>query len=307
MARRGVVMAAALLVAQAAGAQQAPLFPPITGLWLLPGTHQGAALPYGPSSPDADWMVGQWDIPANLPAFSGNSTSNQFASVTLGAQNSFALAQDATTLPCDRLYGSGRTMVNEYDLLVSSMPIPLLSALADPAARVRPRLPLDTISHVMVSGTVHVDRMREADHACKATQGVVGIGVVLTNLTSRQTLYYQVSFTVYRDPGTGFVATAAPANWFFRGNNVQNGDARQFGYGDRAWASYGMAPLHEGQSESFNIDVLPVLKQLFVEEAADGIDQNLDDWAVTGGYFGESAFGHVQVGSSWTHVDMSEN
>jgi hypothetical protein len=305
MAKSGLFLAVALLGAPPAFAQQVThLFPPITGLWIMPGTHNGDRQPYGASSPDANWVVGQWNIPDNLPAFSGNTTSNQYAAVTLGQDNSFTLSQDASTLPCNRLYGSGRNLVDEFDILVQPVPTGFLSMLSTPQAR--PRIPLDQLSNVTISGTVKVTQMQEADASCRATQGIVGIGVVATDPDTHQTFFYQVSFTVYKDLGDGFAVNQAPSNWFFQGSNIQNGDAHQFGYGDRAWNSYSMAPLAAGQSESFSLNVLPVIKQLMAQQAGNGMDQNLDDWAVTGAYYGESAFGHVQVGSAWSHVDMTE-
>ena len=95
-----------------------------------------------------------------------------------------------------------------------------------------------------------------------------------------------------------------PPAWFFTGTNGQAGTPRQFGYGDRVWSSYGQHKAIQNNLTEFSLDVLPRLKRLISTGARYGMDQDLSDWRVSGFYFGQSAFGHVEYGSAWSHLSL---
>ncbi|HEY1858155.1 hypothetical protein [Acidocella sp.] len=283
------------------------LFAPVSGIWVFSSQQQDKNTKsklYGATSPSANWVIGQWDIPHDLPPFFNNVTQNSYASVRYNGIGHFTLQQNATTLPCTVVFPSGKRAVNEFDLFVGSIP---LYETAYPKTLNGKREPLSSLSHIFETATVRPTTIRVADTACPVTRAVIGTGIVATDLETRQTFFYQISFSIYQaDQRKMTLAQLQPA-WFFTGTNTQAGAPDQFGYGDRVWSSYGVSPATQNNVTAFDLDVLPRLKQLIFQGAKYGMDQNLANWAVTGLYYGQSAFGHVAYGSAWSGLSLMAN
>jgi hypothetical protein len=277
---------------------------PLSGLWILASKIEDKAAKdklYGATSPAANWAIGQWDIPQDLPPFSHNVTRNGYASVRYNAGKGFTLSQNATSLPCAILYPSGKRLVDEFDLFVGSIP---QYDTGHPTTFLNKNEPLSSLSHIVETAAVRPGQIHLADATCPVTRAVIGTGIVLTDFKTRQTFFYQISFSIYQaDRDKMTLALLSPA-WFFTGTNGQAGTPRQFGYGDRVWSSYGLHPATQSNLTEFSLDVLPRLKQLISAGAQYGMDQDLSDWSVSGLYFGQSAFGHVEYGSAWSHLSL---
>jgi hypothetical protein len=280
------------------------LFAPVSGILIFPSrkSDKNAKIKlYGATSPAANWTIGQWDIPQDLPPFSNNVTQNNYASVHYNNVGRFTLQQNAESLPCTIVFPSGKRAADEFDLFVGSIP---LYETSYPRTLNGEREPLSRLSHVFETATVRPTTIHIADAACPVTRAVIGTGIVVTDLKMRQTFFYQISFSIYQaDQRKLTLAQLQPA-WFFTGTNTQAGAPNQFGYGDRVWSSYGVSPATQNNATTFKLDILPRLKQLISQGARYGMDQNLANWAITGLYYGQSAFGHVSYGSAWSGLSL---
>jgi hypothetical protein len=279
------------------------IFAPLSGIWIFPSEPNGKnkkSKLYGATSLHANWTIGQWDIPKDLPPFSNNLSENDYASVLYNPAGGFSLYQNAATLPCNKIYPSGKELVDEFDLFVGSIPLHYKNY---PKTLIE-RDPLSRVSHLYETATVQPTSIHVSDATCPVTRAVIGTGIVVTDIATSQTFFYQISFSIYQADQKKLRLTLLHPAWFFTGTNGQNGAPKEFGYGDRVWASYGVSPAPENKTTSFKLDVLPRLKQLISRGAKYGMDQNLAHWAVTGLYYGQSAFGHIEFGSAWSELSL---
>lgn len=280
------------------------LFTAPSGLMEMPSRSADGKIkgrPYGGTSPAADWTIVQWNIPQDLPPFSNGYAANQYASVHF-SPGGISLTQDASALPCNKIYPSGRQLVDEFDLFVQ----PVNKTTPDlPQGFRGVRAPLSQLSAIVLAATVTPAVPQLADATCKITRAGAGFSVVLTDPQTRQTFYYQLGFAAFHAQGQTMAPEQLPANWFFTGTNIQAGAARQFGFGDRIWTSYGASPAPAGQPSTLSFNILPQLKQLIAQGSKFGMDQDLSHWAVTGMYYGQAVFGHVKFGSQWQNVSLT--
>jgi hypothetical protein len=300
---------AAIIISAPANAQtnvltRHDMFADPTGLWIVPskkGPNQVENKLYGPTSPAANWTVSQWDIPEDLPSFSNNSSQNQYASVLLNSDNSFRIMQNASLLPCQKIFPSGKQLPDEFDLFLG----PVSQAFPKyKQAFLGRRQPLSQLSHAFLNATLQPTLLHLSSADCPVTRAIAGVGVVLTNTATRQTFFYQLNFALYQANGHEMAAKLLQPGWFFTGTNTQAGKAKQFGYGDRVWSSFGVSPAPVNTATSFNLNLLPRIEQLLSEGSKYGMDQNLSNWAITGEYYGQSVFGHVEFGSKWSGLSL---
>jgi|GEM_PF-2102523 hypothetical protein len=280
------------------------LFETPQGLWVLPSKpapDRPKNKLYGASSPAANWTISQWDIPEDLPPIENNATKNQYAAVSFAQPGEFTLWQNGNTLPCEKQFPSGKLLPDEFDLFIG----PVTSAFkGHQTAFMGKREALSTLTQIRMRISVTPRTFQIADATCPITHAIMGGSVVLTNLISHQTFFYQLNFAIYQPSASGVALALPHPGWFFTGTNVQAGGAHQFGYGDRIWASFGVTPPPIGGTDNVDVNLLPRLKQLIADGARFGIDQNLADWSVTGAYYGQSVFGHIQFGTDWHKISL---
>ena len=275
-----------------------PVYTPPDGFWLRPSDHSGRL--YGPSNTNATWYVGQWDIPKDLPSFVNGLTGNEYASVAIG-RGTYSLRQTTQLLPCDKVFNSGRSLPDEFDLFVAPNNI---NTPGYPQAHRLLGPDLATATAIIHQIGVEVGSAKLLDNVCPTTQATLLTAVVLTNKNSQQTFFYQLRLGITKAVSSGVDQELPPARWFFTGKNIQSGGSRQFGFGDNI-SSFGFLPVRQvGSLNTFKIDILPRLKVLLAQGEKFGLDQNLAHWQVTGTYHGQNAFGHVEFSSTWTAFDL---
>ncbi len=270
------------------------IFSQPTGLWLIPDGANNNRKLYGATSPAANWNVGQWDIPEELPPFKNNHSENEFASVTF-SNSKISLSQNGSHLPCTKLFQSGRQLVDEFDLLFA------------PTTKVYPLYPqaflgrrsLQSLKAITLTSTILPTSVQLKDSQCPITWASAGIGVVLTDTSTRQTLFYQLNFVRYTAAHDHLTLALLPPGWFSTGESIQSGQLLQYGYGDRLWSSFGKPPIALDVHTTLRLDLLPRIKQVIMEGARYGMDKDIRNWAVTAGYFGQSVFGHVLFSTTW--------
>jgi hypothetical protein len=159
-------------------------------------------------------------------------------------------------------------------------------------------LNLAQTSRVGMDISLDIKRAEVVDAACKVSQTIFTAAVVITNVPSHQTLFYQLRLGLVRAPSKGGAATRLAPNWFFTGTNTQAGVTGQFGFGDNV-TSYGQTWTEVGSPHVYHVDMLPRIKWLIAQGARYGLDQDLSHWRVTGTYHGQGIMGHVRNDAVW--------
>jgi len=271
---------AALLTCGTALASEQPVYAPATGFWLLRSDDSKQL--YGPTSPEANWKIAQWDIPVDLPPFAGGASENAFARVVFAGTRGYVLEQTTQKLPCDRKYPSGRTLVNEFDLFASPNS---QSDAGYPSAALHNQASLASLHHVHHEIGLDLLALSVIDGDCPITQVGFLTALVLTDPKARQTLFYQLRLAVlrYRD-GVAATKMNTPA-WFFGGENLQNGGRGQYGFGDNVEA-LGAADAKPGSAVTYRLELLPRLVEVIAKGRDKGLDQDLSNWILSGTYHG---------------------
>ncbi len=271
----------------------------------------GRPTEYGASGAAPNWGIAQWGAPGRLPPFKvtqqGGDTIS--SSVSPGASvvvkrgpdgtESYTLSQNGAVLPCETASGSPR----EFDLLAS--PDVSASPSGDISAyHVRSNgIALSAMSHLRVRATVS---MHYADisvpKSCGVSQGGVLISVILNNLVSHQTLFYQLGLGSLCGPqpaARGVMCMNAQthphSNFFFKTN--------PFGVDD-ALPLLGQPWLTNGETRTINADILPRLL-LFVRNGPPGMDHDPAHWVLGSYYNGQHIWGDVSLTSTWQNAGMS--
>ena len=265
----------------------------------------GTTTLYGGTSSAANWVLAQWDIPDELPPFQNNFTQNEFASARFFPGVGFALQQDGTKLPCEKIFPSGKKLVDEFDLFVS--PATHIYP-AFPQAFKNDTLPLSKLNHIFLEANLKPTSLTLVDLTCQISWATASVGIVLSNRTIHQTFFYQINFNLYQADGQSMSLSLRKPDWFSKGISSQTGNRQNFGYGDRVWAdAYNMPPAVIGNVSVFDLNLLPRIEELIAQGNSFGMDQNLSDWAITGAYFGQSVFGHIQFSSEWSGLALKIN
>jgi len=276
-----------------------PVYSSVAGLWLSPSNH----LPklYGPTSAMANWSIEQWDIPQDLPIFDKSGVSqNNWAKVAWLGNGRYELSQDAATLQCEKTFPSGKHLADEFDLFVA----PNNQRVSRfPQAGLDNRESISNLRSIRARISLEVMEARTAGQHCPVDTSVMMYAVVLRDFKMRQVFFYQLRLGYFRGIQT-IVRTDAPApEWFFTGNNTQSGQVGTWGFGDnitvysQPWASV-------GKEQSYSVDLLPHLNMLIRQGARYGLDQNLEDWQLTGTYHGQAATGHVVNRALWSEFAL---
>lgn len=279
------------------------LFKKPEGFWLISKNQKEKIKLYASTSAFSNWSVAQWDIPEQLPPFKGDATKNNFASFEFLNKKLIILHQNGAKLPCWKKFPTGKVLPDEFDLLFSPNGGDYSKF---PQAFIGRRIPLANLSKAVLSFNLSVSNPTLINPSCPITWASAGVGFVLTNLKFRQALFYQISFIRFRGSRTGISVTKLQPVWFMTGLNHQSGGKRQYGFGDRAWASYKYPILSPGHEERIKIDILPRLKEILAQGGKQfKLDNTLSDWAITGEYFGQSVFGHMKFSSTWTVPNLT--
>jgi hypothetical protein len=285
---------AVLLACGTAVSSEQPVYAPATGLWLAPSDHSKRL--YGPTSPDANWKVAQWNIPADLPPFADGASGNDYASVVFAGAGGYTLEQTTQNFPCEKKYPSGRTLVNELDLFASPNN---QNDVGYPSAALHNRASLAALHHVHHEIDLDLLSVSVVDGDCPITQVGFVTALVLTNQKARQTLFYQLRPAVlrYRD---GVMSTKmTEPGWFFTGENLQAGGHGQYGFSDNVGA-LGAAEATPGSTMAYSFELLPRLVEVIERGSDKGLDQDISHWILSGTFHGMGAFGHVHVRARWS-------
>jgi hypothetical protein len=300
-------LAAVLLLVSASPARTQPsglreIFAPPSGMWLLPGSGYGTRGKfYGPSSPDADWVVDQWNTPEDLPPFHDGQTGNAYLDVRLDPDGGITLEQNGKALSCDRIYASGVKDVHEFDLFVSPNNA---NRPEYKQAVLQANTNLASLRHLEHRITLKPLLADVLDTDCTVTRVTFLTSVTLSNPIEKQTLFYQLRLGMI-DARAGSIATTLPAPfWFAKGNDVRTGHTGYYGFGDSI-TSFGELPAEPHVSTTYGADLLPRLIEIIHAGAAFGLDQDLSHWIVRGTYHGETIWGHIHARSHWKDFSLA--
>ena len=263
------------------------------GFWLMPRDRSGRL--YGPTAPSANWAIAQWGSPKDLPAFNSDKvTENEMQRVKMHADGSYSLSQNTRSQPCTWKYSTGKNLVKETDLFAS--PNNRRIAPDFPQATVNDGARLSAISHIFHELQLRPTNYRSESSECQTSQAAFITAVVLSNPTSKQTLFYQLRLAAFRSFDSKHAEF--PAAWFFTGKNMQNGLSGQYGFGDNV-TTYGQPFAEMGKWTTYRLDVSQRIKSLIALGALHGMDQDLSHWVLSGTYHGLSAIGHVSIAGEW--------
>jgi hypothetical protein len=264
------------------------LIEPIHGFSIRPVAGRGAL--YGASDVRANWRIAQWNNPGRpLKDFGGiacptncydsNSDAAQVILQTDKDSYRFSLKQDGTALPCER---KGKPV--EFDLLASptqmrTTPIAQMTAL---------RLSLRFV----------VNEAKELEEkSCTRNIGQVLAALVMRNdhVSPTQVFFYQLSLFRLNAPTT-------PVGWWAPGVARGGGLTKRFGFRD-SLASFDKTPASVGADASYEIDLLPRLKQI-IAKGEHGLDTDINHWQLRSAYFGQHIWGNVAMSSTWERIDL---
>jgi len=300
------VLAGVILLAQSdrAAASEAIYNPP-TGFWIAPNNFGHDY--YGSTSPSANWHIAQWDIPQGLPPFGDRGiTFNRWARVAWLGGGSYELSQDGSTapdgsaLPCEKVFPTGRRLPDEFDLLAESNNS---NARGFPLAVGSVDFTLASVSRLETSITLQINQAYAADDACSISQTSFVDVVVLSDRALKQTLFFTVRLGFFRFSGAP--ASLRPA-WFFKGNNIQFGGARTWGFDDNT-DSFNQPLASIGTAQHYQFDLLPRILSVISDGAQYGLDQDLTHWRFSGTYHGQNIWGHVKNDAVWSDYSLSAN
>lgn len=291
--RRGLLAStAALATSHSASAQgEITLFDPPQGLAIIPSRHPGQL--YGSTGPNSNWAVAQWDIPVDLPPFKDNRTANSYASVSFEGPGQYVLEQRSHGLECRGLYQSGLNLVREFDLFVQ----PTRRTIAG-HERLLHRYSLKEMSSLNLAIDIEPLSFQILDTDCMTTQAVLMVAVVARNRKVKQSLSHQILFWGYRSRAGVQSDTEMRPAWFFSGFNKQLGTRGNYGFNDNL-QTFGTAQPRFGSLSSYNLKLLPRLREIIAAGANRGLEQDLSGWFVHGTYHGSAAWGHLQLRARW--------
>ncbi len=271
----------------------------------------GQPAEYGASGTAPNWAIAQWGAPNKLPPFTvtqqGDDTISSSASpgasvvVKRGPEGteSYTLSQNGAVLPCETASGSPR----EFDLFaspdVNARPSGGISAY-----HVRSNgIALSAMSHLRVRATVSMHYTDiSVPKSCGVSQGSVLISVILNDLISHQTLFYQLGLGSLCGPQPAArmafcldAQTHPRSNFFFKTN--------PFGVDD-ALPLLGRPWMKNGETRTINVDILPRLIH-FVETGPPGMDHDPAHWVLGSYYNGQHIWGDVSLTTVWQNVGMT--
>jgi hypothetical protein len=299
-----LAIAACLIVPSFCRAQLAggrvTIYPQPKGFWLAPSNH-GKTM-YGRTDGAANWNVAQWDVPEDLTQFDkAGVAQNRFSRVVWYANGHYELAQNSDLVPCVKRFPSGRSLVNEVDLVVA----PNNANYPDyPQAVGSNKEQLSDLAQVDASITLQVKQANAIDIACNVSATTFTYAVVLTNTSAHEIVFYQLRLAQFTLDANGIREGAAKPGWFFTGNNSQSGAAGQWGFGDNI-TSLGQPWAMIGKAQTYHVDLLPRLVWLLHQGGPLGLDQNLSHWRLTGTYHGQNTMGHMVNDAVWSGFSLT--
>jgi len=246
-----------------------------TGFWLDPPVYDHTL--YGPTSASANWHVTQWRTPgAPLPPFANGQAAT--ANERVGWDGtSYSMMLDGTSLACGVEFGG----FFEPNIASTYAGYPEAGA---------PGVPLSRMSSLRHRIAVRYVDFQVHDDACK-NQGTLMTAFVLRNPRARAMLFYQVSLA-FQGFGEG---DPWPGGYWWEQTPTE------MGYDDSIYF-YGLKAAAIGQRASYDIDVLPRIKQLIASSVA--ADKDLSHWVVDSTYHGAHVWGHITTTSAWDSYSL---
>ena len=255
----------------------------------------------------ANWIARAGNISRDISPFittadGGYKAVNDFDYVQFDpSDRAIVLGQQNEGLACS----NQNTSAVEYDLLVHPQ-----TSSDYLSAQVNKSIHLGSAKDMAAKFGIGISpKVQRLDTVCATNQASLLYAVVLSNkalkpVTAKNTIFYQLRLDVYNkfDDKTGEGISNPSAPYWFQTGETTTSDAANsyYGYDDNISSYAGNSPPAVGHFTFYNLDLLPRLKEIIAEGAsAYGLDPILDHWEVSGMYFGQSAWGHVQVGSKW--------
>uniref|UniRef100_A0A7S1L4B2 Secreted protein n=1 Tax=Neobodo designis TaxID=312471 RepID=A0A7S1L4B2_NEODS len=132
--------------------------------------------------------------------------------------------------------------------------------------------------------------------------GYITIGLPIHNNVSREQNFFQVQLFDTRQgkcPGVDPCADDSSIGWYFRTLPVLGSNIRVGALGG------GATCLRPGEAQSYRFDILPTLRRVVAEGAAQfGADGNLDHWHVNGLYIGQGLQGDTAMTTTVGNVRL---
>ena len=267
--RRIILLLAVLLTSPA---MSQVIFDSPNGLWVAPSTYNGTL--YGASNSAADWHVTQWNTPANdLPKFLNNRVQNANQRAVVHP-NFHEIAQTGVRVNCGLEFGAyvGTNKSNVYPAHTTAG---------------TESVPLSQMAELKHSFSLYPKfNYIHNTNRCALNIGGHLTAVVFKNTSTNHVFFYQLRLSNY-----GF--TGSPVWW-----NGWNGPA--WGFGDEL-SAYNASAASNGNWNSYNIDILPRIKQLLNNQMG---QQDFDNWVVSASYHGSHTWGDVTLTGYWKNVKL---
>lgn len=282
---------------------------PPSGFYLQPSDKQKRGELYGPTMPasEANWNLSQWDIPDELPPFNkANTTQNKWAKVSF-VNHVLSITENSTNYPCIKLYANKNLMPKEWGMFAAPNS---KQEAAFPQGIKSKSIPLSELNSVNLTTTVFLKQLKIIDTACPVNKAFLVVNVVLTNIKSKQTFFYGVSFnnfiseqsTMFKDKGV--LNTQSHGHLYFNGINRESGQEGIYAYGEQVDV-YGSPRIDVSKKISYNLNIYPGLLRGIRSGSGHNLDQDLNDWALGGVYEGQTITGHVFIKSEWSNFLMT--
>jgi hypothetical protein len=149
--------------------------------------------------------------------------------------------------------------------------------------------PLAGLTSLTQKLTVKLDSIVTLRQTCEVTKAASIVCIVFSNKIAHQTFFLQV---VVLGLGVG-----RQPFWWARGQ--KNGR-----YGYNLVADTAKTNWQPGQEKEISIDVLPNVMSL-ISSGSFGIDKNLDNWLISGAYFGNVVYGQIEIETEWSAYSLT--
>ena len=257
---------------------QTMLVQPLTGRdsYIIPGT--GGKVLYGQTDLSDNYAVAQWSNPNELSGFATapcSFGSNCYKATSANIVDTIYTGPDSNRWIDFTTTGVGLACGTEMD----SLQRPLDSTYARYPSAVLGTASIGSLSHLYVFFKAEPVSFVTVDNNCSTTQANMLFDVTLSDKSASQTIFYQPSLFKYPAPSHAF--------WFSNTN--------PFGY-QAVMGNYGLRSLVPGVVSDFtgnnSIDILPDITTQ-IRAATNGLDPNVNNWYVTGAYYGHATWGDM--------------
>lgn len=238
---------------------------------------------YGAARERASWHLSQWNNPGgDIADFRDGRAASDGLVVEIGqgAEPHFRIAQDGGRLGCE---GNGSPL--EFDGFIGTNTRANNPNLPSAEHGDMRTVPLSRLSSLTQEIDLKLDRAELVGSTrCPVSKSLSVVSVVFTNREAKQVFFYQVALYAFNVSPKSF--------WWAKGR--PNG---RFGFNEVTDIAATAWPV--GESRKLKRDILPAIRAL-ISTSGVGIDPNLDNWVVSGAYFGNTLYGQVRLETEWS-------